>query len=178
MNVKTTILAICMAFMGVARADLLLWQTSSTGSVTVDNQSTEYAYAQLKYSTDQGTGTVVADNYLVGTGVSVGDLVTAGDSVYADVTSIVSGGSAQMSDYYFTIELINSAGNVVANSGWSDYQTWSQYVVGGTFDESFRSKNFAQSQTTWSAGPVPEPTSGLMLLIGAAMLGLRRKKVA
>lgn len=177
MNVKTTILAICMAFVGVAHADLLLWQTSSTGSVLVDNQSTQYAYAQLKYSTDQGTGTVVANNYLVGTDDPVGAWVQAGASVYANLASIVPAGSTSMNDYYFTIELINSSGNVVANSGWSDYDTWSQYVMAGTFDETFRSKNFAQSQT-WSAGPVPEPTSGLMLLIGAAMLGLRRKKVS
>ena len=36
--------------------------------------------------------------------------------------------------------------------------------------------NVAGAGLTWSAAPVPEPTSGLLLLVGGALLALRRRR--
>ena len=54
-------------------------------------------------------------------------------------------------------------------SGYSG-TTW----AGSTYN--FASSNFVADKASYPAGGVPEPTSGLLLLIGGAMIALRRKQ--
>lgn len=78
---------------------------------------------------------------------------------------------ANMDNYWFAVELLNDAGQVVAYQGYLDWGTmdvargWGPegYVGGAEFSK-------------MKAAPVPEPTSAVMLLIGGALLGLRRKR--
>ena len=54
-------------------------------------------------------------------------------------------------------------------SGYSG-DTWS----GADFQ--FSTSNYVADKASYSGGGVPEPTSGLLLLVGAGMLALRRKQ--
>ena len=42
--------------------------------------------------------------------------------------------------------------------------------------QSFDATYGAFSPTGWTSSAMPEPTSGLLLLVGAGLLGLRRKR--
>ena len=78
------------------------------------------------------------------------------------------GTSAYLDNYSYYSELYNE-GNVVAHSSSAlPYSLWK----GGDF--STEAPAFASS---FAAGAVPEPTSGLLVLLGGALLGLRRRRV-
>ena len=95
----------------------------------------------------------------LGTSVSAADATLVG--AFADV-------SAYLDNYSYYIELYNE-GNVVAHSSSAlPYSLWK----GGDF--STEAPAFASS---FAAGAVPEPTSGLLVLLGGALLGLRRRRV-
>lgn len=78
---------------------------------------------------------------------------------------------ANMNNYYFAAELLNDDGQVVAYQGYLDW---------GTMDlaRSWLPEGYAGGAefSNMRAAPVPEPTSGVLLLIGGALLGLRRKR--
>lgn len=81
------------------------------------------------------------------------------------------------SDYLFYVELVNysSPNNVVATGykySYNDLVT-AGYVATGLNDANAVA-SFAGTQNF--ASPVPEPTSGLLLLMGGAMLALRRRR--
>ena len=77
------------------------------------------------------------------------------------------------------------------DSGMAYYKVVLEYTNGGaTFTteklsgavdlknitSSAKSVTFNMNNLTWTSSGAPEPTSGLLLLVGAAMLGLRRKR--
>lgn len=77
---------------------------------------------------------------------------------------------SNLSGYQFVVELMNDEDMVVGYSGYSDYAAV----------QSAR-QDLPSGRKIWDVGdftaaPVPEPTSGVMLLIGGALLGLRRKR--
>ena len=76
-----------------------------------------------------------------------------------------------MENSYFYIEA-SAAGQVVA---YSELSSYSDLSVGFTTDEN---GNWKSNHGYWvpTAHPVPEPSSGLLLLMGGALLGLRRKR--
>lgn len=75
-------------------------------------------------------------------------------------------------DYMFFAELLSESGQVMGYSGYFDYQT----VMNSWVDapNGFIPWNVG----SFTAAPIPEPSSGLLLLIGGALVGLRRKRRA
>ena len=92
----------------------------------------------------------------------------------ADISDYASSG------YSYYVELSNESGATVARSDSIGYGTY-EYTSYTSAAESTTVLPSAASASIWHASgtggytPVPEPTSGLMLLLGAAMLGLKRK---
>lgn len=102
-------------------------------------------------------------------------MVAPGKDVYAiDVSSFASGG------YSFYIELINydSSGKLtsIAQSGPMTYQALvdQHYIIADT------GISIPTASLAWHGGayaPGPEPTSAVMMLIGVAFLGLKRRRI-
>lgn len=83
----------------------------------------------------------------------------------------VSAFATNPSGYSFYIELMNSSGSVV---GHSESATYSELAANITTD----ALDFA-TVDVWHGGTysVPEPTSGVLMLIGLAGLALKRRKI-
>ena len=120
---------------------------------------------------------------------------------YADATAALAAGDISfLSDYAVSSATINNgAGNNKATTDASNSQSWTGYLVildgtletaqnayitstatkatganGGQANLLFSSNTGTQSAANWQA--VPEPTSGLLMLVGLAGLALRRRR--
>lgn len=178
LGVMTTFIA-CAAF-----ADVLLWQVpgnSISGQDIYGNPQTigtdDYAwdYAMLKYvdSSDNwgidaaAGGTAVTTTKWSDDGSTFAggrvDSSFDGETVYSTFT--------EGKNYY--IALYNSDNKLVGYS--SLLEDVSQFRAASENIASWAGVNTATGGS-WTAAP--EPTSGVLLLLGAAVLGLRRRKVA
>ena len=143
-----------------ARAEYLYWSVGTT--TEVDGRSVNsYNYAVL-YARNESTG--------VSTALSTKSVVV---SDYADLGVYVG------TDYTYYIELINynSSGPTATLAG-SSYDSRTAYADIGAcrWDGSEIAKASVMAFTGGTFHATPEPTSGLLMLMGFAMLGLKRKK--
>lgn len=142
-----------------ANAGYLYWQAPTTSQAGITGS---YNYATLWTSTDNGSSyNAISD--------------VSGSTLYFDATTANDTDVGNATHFY--IELVNyesgtGSFNVV---GKSDAETYSNLSA------SYHS-NLATDlsrMTAWVGSnyqAVPEPTSGLLMLMGFAMLGLKRKK--
>ena len=137
--------------------------------------------AGLTYDTTTG---------LLGTGTGSGFTAAAGQTIVGTHTLT----AQEAADWAFqeTFERSDAAGGVNGNylmvmfdSSTPDYYWAGQYTVtgisdlttaGNIYDDTWTVGTSMTQSVTTSGGGVPEPTSGLLLLIGGAMLALRRKQ--
>lgn len=146
------------------QAGTLYWQINNNPN------NDQYAALVIK-NTEKGTSTYAT--LLNGPGgTAVGYLVAAETAMeavqYADVTGYSD------SAYIFYIEML-SVVDGAWQQGWTSsgmsYSQLSNYISEGGIT--------AGSVSTWSANiAIPEPTSGLLLLIGGSLLALRRRRRA
>lgn len=140
-----------------AKADsYLYWMVDQTGV------SSPYTYASAVLYADNGTTKEAISGALYGDRDSV--MVTGNLAP----TYVGEGWS-----YY--VELLADDGWMKAKSGsvgWSDAVAgmYAQMQTGGTPKNAVHFTNF-------TAGPIPEPTSGLLVLLGICGLALKRKRV-
>ena len=159
---KLILLSLVCGSAMLVSADVLYWMVDDA-HYAEDNRSFTFAYASL--AAQQGTtfNSKTAD-YL--------DTRTFDPSV-SSTGALASEFAARTYDgYSFFIELMSDQGDMaqVLNIG-----TYADLVAGNYLKNS-------QMQTEMntykaSAFNVPEPTSGLLMLLGVGLLGLKRKKV-
>ena len=156
---KKSILAVAVAMAAfLLRAELLYWQVSEDAGKTFD-------YAQLYYTTasvDSATGGKAVN---VGGGYE-GVGLTSTPELKADITGI-----DDISGFY--VGFFKSG-----SSDAFDVSRWLSYSEVATAIERSWDEGKGVQAATSVATFVPEPTSGLLLLLGLAGLAVRRKRQA
>ena len=165
MTMKKLILSLALLSSAVVSADSYLYWMVDTSS--------DYAYARILTPTDnyltiydQGFDYAYNEGKSGVSGVSkstVTDFANNDEGFFASLNGI------DVASSTFIIELYNDSGKFISQSTLSGSAA-AQYVYkGGTS---------AVPATAWSASSfaIPEPSSGLLMLVGCAVLGLRRRK--
>ena len=160
---KKTLLLLAFAASLVGHADYLYWMVDDSSISGKDiqggNTTFDWSSAVLKAETDNTIMTL-----------SRSDVATyeAMDSyAVADISSYPSG--------TFFIELYNGD-KWLAQSEHKTASQLSQYIFSSNSMAAIPAAGFGQAGTTTYA--VPEPTSGLLFLIGGMLLGLKRRRQA
>ena len=173
---KLFFVAIC-AFVGLAvHADAMYWQLQGQQIKGVDSSSWTMARIEV-LSGDPATALNPAvylnvyDGENWNSGVKLVDANEEGAWFYL--------GSYNDAAYSFVLELVNDQLEVQAASAPISYQSISGKVVatdGSGFDSlmpvSYSTYNVGAGQVV----DLPEPTSGLLMLLGASLLALRRRQ--
>ena len=135
-----------------------------------DGYAADQADAGRLYATFEDGGKIYLGGYKVGTGAATGvmtetDLVSGGTPLFTNY---------QSARYYF--ELVNTATELVLST--SGAYSYGQLLTSGAFaiDYADKIKPSVSPTTVFMASTmIPEPTSGLLLLLGSALLALRRR---
>ena len=163
---KLLIFAAAVAALAVAQADVLYWMVSDTYAQAADSSSGE-TFASL-YVMDNGV--LVASPIDTRSGTQVADAAEYGDYFTADISSY--SGDA----YSFYIELANG---IKTSPESYDTLLSNGYIgtssIGGPTSLSGGGFGQASGSATYN---VPEPTSGLLFLVGGMLLGLKRRRQA
>ncbi len=175
----------------VAQADVLYWQLTETPTVDLggeDSYTVDFNYSVAIYATaDSGVTKTYLSNYVAGSSsnLKVDEVPSSlagfpGSTLLlgADLTDLGVSSSGSYADYTFFIEIFNPEGQALYQtsiSGTDAVADANKYISTAEFTSKWNSAN-AWKPSTFSA--VPEPTSGMMLLMGMALLALRRRKAA
>lgn len=193
MKSKLVALAVASLVGLAASADVLYWQVNNAEATanSKDGVTPAQAYLMAKPT----TGTDANSPYYVSSnkdaagnelGEAIGLSSFDGSTTVAGVleaSKILSWAndtaySGDISGLSFFVELYDSAGNW---AGTTDAKTYQQLVDSGAISSSglnpsFTGVNSALGGSGSSYSPVPEPTSGLLMLIGLGALALRRRR--
>ena len=197
LTMKTKIIAslVAIGLVATASADVLLWQVPDNSGITsatdvygnpqvIGTDNYTWSYAMLQYTTSESIGPsdiAGKENSIAYDADSNPNAVATywyGQNIGTKVGSGF-GGETLSSDYNSTynyyIGLYNSSGSLVGYS--SILENVSQFTAASHNIADWAGVNVANGGSSgWTAAP--EPTSGVLLLLGAAVLGLRRRKVA
>ena len=159
---------------------------STSTSTTADRVAADTYYGYLITITESVTVAKVTDelskagstagivSYLEGI-KTASSATTAAGKIQKDVTLSLADGSYNM----FTVILDSTNGDPSTATNYLIGDTVATTVtsVGNSMIGTFNARTMTQTASNWTAASVPEPTSGLLVLLGVAGLALRRKKM-
>ena len=163
---KKVVCLACAAVLGlVASADTLYWQVDTSADnayAPIKNQT--FSYAKLWATDGKNTKTVLASVAAEADGTTMKPTLTdLGD--YGSNT------------YSFYVELLNYADGVSTSVYTQPYaSTYNELVSAGYVSTQAMATPEGFALGGFNGAAVPEPTSGVLLLIGGAMLALRRRR--
>lgn len=158
-----------------ASAAYLYWQIDSSDYDTVLPDAASVNAARIYQSTDGGTSYSQVNNIYFNA-TDIGN--TAGINPSAPYAIEIADANMNSAQYMYYIELGNYA---AASSAWTSYGWTGSYPQSAS---ALYSSGYITSTLEglaelkiWHGGTVsvPEPTSAMLMLIGAAFLGLKRK---
>ena len=154
---KKIIFLFALILAGAVNADYLYWMVDSESS-----QGFNWSQAKLiqEENHEIGTLTKAQATQLEGIGYAYAKLYGSYGSDYTDATS-------------FFIELYNANNDKIAVANIGTYSSLSSYIFGDNSTSVFSATGFTPAASAFN---VPEPTSGLLFLVGGMLLGLRRKR--
>ena len=174
MKNKSILLAVLVGSAGVVSADSYLYWMIDTL-----NAGNDYAYARIRDVNTSGDASYLTiydgsfeETYSDGVGG-----VSGAAKEYIDLAASVNDGffaslaGINLSTASFIVELYNDSGNFLAQSFNNlNYSAASAYIYSGGIS--------VPSAKPWIAisFDIPEPSSGLLMLLGMAGLALRRRK--
>lgn len=158
-------LAVCIA--AVANADVIYWMVDPNETVTgYDGQKHAWANAILTIQEDSG---IYQHEFWNASEWSLAKKDAVGLAAWGDYEAAQLG-SIDYSGKYFLIELFNDAGKWIG--GYSaDAASVAQFITKNDMTP-LPSSGFGMNVSY----AVPEPTSGLLFLVGGMLLGLRRRR--
>lgn len=167
---KKLIFAIAVGLSLIARADYIYWM--------VDNPASGYTWENAVLTVQDDNSLYAHENYTLASSAasSDGTLSSSNASTLKDMDTYAYATIGSSSDYsgkYILIELFNSQGEWMA--GYSAAaSSLSSYIFGDNSMSTMPATGFGQQAgATYN---VPEPTSGLLFVIGGMLLGLKRKR--
>ena len=189
---KAKLLALAVAGLTglAASADVLYWQVNNT-DIDASTKSA-YSYAILRATDSNPASATAANQYYVSqnlgaSGANLGPAIARSvfDNGYVggvmENSAILSTANAtaytgELSALSFFLELYDASGNWVGET--TSIKSYQQLVDSGTisgFNANFKGVNAAMG-STGGYQSVPEPTSGLLMLVGLGALALRRRR--
>lgn len=150
---KFAVVVAILAMVVGAKAGALYWQ--------VDTAASDAAY----------TGSFDSAALFVSDGTFIDGAVAAADGKVAPTLSDL--GSYGSSSYSFYVELYDSAGGSVYKGAAVSYD---QLMGSGYISTGGVSLPNFTATSGFNGASVPEPTSGMLLLMGGALLALRRRR--
>ena len=171
MRIVLSLAAVAMMARLVTQADYLAW--------TVDNAAAgEYSYAKIYYADAIGNtgGSDALQNFRDNNGTAwISPDTQVSSAAFDSELTVFAQMPTTQTGYAFYVLLYNSSDKVLryarvsdyaANNVVSDYSPFSGNMVNGGYATPLVVSSFV----------APEPSSGLLLLIGSAALLLRRKR--
>ena len=184
MKIKSILAGLVLALTSAASAGTFKFQVNESEMTrylnghTVSTLTTVGDEFYLADHTDYSP--LASHKFIVADGKTFSSSDIKNDVNYTILWENVMGGRSTFTDVR-SDQLVSGSAFLATLEGLSAGQSWTWYIKAGKYSYGLATiTNMAKLPTKpdpGSSGNVPEPTSGLMLLLGAGMLALRRKRL-
>lgn len=177
-------LSLILSFGFAAQAEYLFWQLSDTAKDGTGKSIGDFSYAAIFADTDPASGSPTQLKLADETGASTDYTVATVDKNAPQQIVINLDQAGAGSGYSYYIEYFNYS----ANDGWksvgtSGKQTYAQLASNGAIytGSAMEAITDVAGLKMWTGSSyvaaTPEPTGGLLVMLGMALIGLKRKRV-
>ncbi|MBR4523492.1 MAG: PEP-CTERM sorting domain-containing protein [Kiritimatiellae bacterium] len=158
------------------------WWRGGTLSAALPNDGSPYTITSIRVREVSSSGDTILSSYETASSTPLDNINNyfTSENVYAQTTTPIS--AEAMSAYSYYIEIMGYGGAYGGSAestvrlAESTHRTYAE-LSGSSITTSLSDMASIPSAWTGEAYAAPEPTSGLLLLVGASLLALKRRKV-